>query len=102
MKVILNIVIFIYLLEPVYVFPQFVDFGKNKVMYSNFDWYVLNTEHFNLYYYKEAKELAEKWGKDHPDVAAYQRLAAISRLGAKNLGSFLLKLRKRTETALYE
>ncbi len=29
-------------------------------MYSNFDWYILNTEHFNLYYYKEAKELAEK------------------------------------------
>ena len=59
-KVIINIALFILLLEPSYVFPQFVDFGKNKVMYSNFDWYILNTEHFNLYYYKEAKELAEK------------------------------------------
>jgi hypothetical protein len=59
-KVLINIALFILLLEPAYVFPQFVDFGKNKVMYSNFDWYILNTEHFNLYYYKEAKELAEK------------------------------------------
>ncbi len=38
---------------------QFVDFGRNKVMYSDFDWQILQTEHFQIYYYKEAKELAE-------------------------------------------
>ena len=39
---------------------QFVDFGRNKVQYSNFDWYVLTTEHFQIHYYKEEKELAEQ------------------------------------------
>ncbi|MEO8446464.1 MAG: BamA/TamA family outer membrane protein [bacterium] len=40
-------------------YSQFVDFGRNKVMYSDFDWNILQTEHFQIYYYKEAKELAE-------------------------------------------
>ena len=39
---------------------QFVDFGRNKVMYQDFDWYVLSTPHFKIHYYKEAKELAEQ------------------------------------------
>lgn len=39
---------------------QFVEFGRNKVIYNNFDWYVLSTSHFRIHYYKEAKELAEK------------------------------------------
>jgi Tol biopolymer transport system component len=38
---------------------QFVDFGRNKVQYSDFDWQILQTEHFQIYHYKEAKELAE-------------------------------------------
>lgn len=40
-------------------FSQFVDFGRNKVQYSDFDWHILQTEHFQVYYYKEEKELAE-------------------------------------------
>ncbi len=40
-------------------FSQFVDFGRNKVQYTEFDWHILQTEHFQIYYYKEAKELAE-------------------------------------------
>ena len=39
---------------------QFVDFGKNKVQYEDFEWYVLSTEHYKIYFYKEAKELAEQ------------------------------------------
>jgi Tol biopolymer transport system component len=39
---------------------QFVDFGRNKVQYSDFDWQTLSTEHFKIYYYKEEKELAEQ------------------------------------------
>ncbi len=38
---------------------QFVDFGRNKVQYSDFDWEILQTEHFQIYYYKQARELAE-------------------------------------------
>lgn len=38
---------------------QFVNFGRNKVQYSDFDWNILQTEHFQIYYYKEEKELAE-------------------------------------------
>lgn len=38
---------------------QFVDFGRNKVQYSDFDWQIIQTKHFQIYHYKEAKELAE-------------------------------------------
>ena len=34
-------------------------FGRNKVQYDQFDWHVLETEHFDVYYYPEAEELAE-------------------------------------------
>lgn len=39
---------------------QFVDFGKNKVMYQDFDWYVLSTPHLKIHYYEQEKELAEQ------------------------------------------
>jgi hypothetical protein len=35
-------------------------FGRNKIQYTNFDWQVLKTEHFDIYYYAEMKELAEQ------------------------------------------
>lgn len=34
-------------------------FGRNKVHYDNFDWHVLQTEHFDIYYYPEMQQLAE-------------------------------------------
>ncbi len=34
-------------------------FGKNKVNYESFDWSVLETEHFRIYFYDEGKWLAE-------------------------------------------
>lgn len=34
-------------------------FGRNKIQYQNFDWHVLKTEHFDVYYYTEMQELAE-------------------------------------------
>ncbi|MCX7833119.1 MAG: BamA/TamA family outer membrane protein [Ignavibacteria bacterium] len=40
-------------------FAQFLDFGRNKVIYNEFDWYILPTPHFKIYYYKEAEELAK-------------------------------------------
>lgn len=39
---------------------QFYYFGHNKVQYTEFDWQILRTEHFDIYYYPEMKELAEQ------------------------------------------
>ncbi|MGA9363521.1 MAG: BamA/TamA family outer membrane protein [Bacteroidota bacterium] len=39
---------------------QFYYFGQNKVQYTDFDWHVLKTEHFDIYYYPEMKDLAER------------------------------------------
>jgi len=43
-------------------------FGRNKVQYKNFDFEVLKTEHFDIYYYPSAKEgidfaarMSERW-----------------------------------------
>ena len=33
-------------------------FGRNKVQYNNFTWYILKTEHFDIYFYPEMEELA--------------------------------------------
>ena len=38
---------------------QYYFFGRNKVQYENFDWKVLQTPHFNIYYYGEFEEVAE-------------------------------------------
>src|SRR5687768_2458894 len=50
-------------------------FGRNKVQYERFDFKVLNTEHFDIYYYPEEEEavkmaarMAERW---------YARLAKL-------------------------
>jgi roadblock/LC7 domain-containing protein len=39
---------------------QFYYFGRNKVQYTRFEWKILRTEHFDIYYYTEMKELAER------------------------------------------
>lgn len=39
---------------------QFFYFGRNKVQYTEFDWQILKTEHFDIYYYTEMKDLAER------------------------------------------
>lgn len=38
---------------------QFYYFGRNKVQYEDFDWKVLRTKHFNIYYYGEMETIAE-------------------------------------------
>lgn len=40
-------------------YAQYVEFGRNKVQYNEFDWHTLSTEHFKIYFYPEMKELAE-------------------------------------------
>ena len=39
---------------------QWYYYGRNKVQYTDFDWYILQTDHFDIYYYPEMEELAEK------------------------------------------
>ncbi|MBN2357534.1 PD40 domain-containing protein [candidate division KSB1 bacterium] len=34
-------------------------FGRNKVIYNHFEWHVLQTEHFDIYFYPQMRALAE-------------------------------------------
>lgn len=38
---------------------QYFFFGRNKVQYEDFDWKVIRTEHFNIYYYGETEIVAK-------------------------------------------
>lgn len=38
---------------------QYHYFGRNKVQYTDLDWHVLQTEHFNIYFYPGMREVAE-------------------------------------------
>ena len=35
-------------------------FGRNKIQYENFDWHVLNTPHFEIFFYEEEEDLAAR------------------------------------------
>ena len=35
-------------------------FGRNKVQYTQFNWHILKTKHFDIYYYPEMQDIAEK------------------------------------------
>ncbi|MCH7818388.1 MAG: PD40 domain-containing protein [Candidatus Marinimicrobia bacterium] len=39
-------------------FGQYHSFGRNKIQYTDFEWQVLSTKHFDIYYYPEMEELA--------------------------------------------
>ena len=34
-------------------------FGKNKVQYTDFDWQIMTTEHFRIYFYTDEHEIAQ-------------------------------------------
>jgi hypothetical protein len=38
-------------------------FGRNKVQYRKFDFEILRTQHFDIYFYEENRELAEQAGR---------------------------------------
>jgi hypothetical protein len=54
------LLIILSLLLPEFVLSQFFYFGRNKVQYTDFDWQVLKTEHFDIYYYSGMNELARQ------------------------------------------
>lgn len=47
---------------------QFYFFGRNKIQYEQFDWKVIKTEHFDIYYYGEFEEVAEIGAKYAEDA----------------------------------
>ena len=49
-------------------------FGRNKIQYNQFDWQVMETEHFNIFFYPEMEELATVGAKYAED--AYKILRA--------------------------
>ena len=53
------ILITIFILSTADLFCQFYYFGRNKVQYKEFDWKVLHTEHFDIYYYGDMVRMAE-------------------------------------------
>jgi Tol biopolymer transport system component len=62
-----------FLLTPQQVSAQ-TYFGKNKIQYVNFDWQVMTTEHFRVYFYAEETEVAQVAARIAED--AYHPLAA--------------------------
>ena len=57
-KALIILGVFLYFIPGTYLNAQFY-FGRNKVQYNDFDWHILQTEHFDIYYYPEMQELAE-------------------------------------------
>jgi hypothetical protein len=49
-----------FILYPAWLSAQGFYFGRNKVQYTRFDWQVLKTTHFDIYYYPEMQDIAEK------------------------------------------
>ena len=35
-------------------------FGRNKIQYENFDWRILNTPHFEIFFYEGEEQLAAR------------------------------------------
>ncbi len=55
-----QLVILAGLLSALPVSAQWFYFGRNKVQYTDFQWRILKTDHFDIYYYPEMEELAER------------------------------------------
>jgi len=50
-------------------------FGRNKVQYRSFDWQIVRTEHFDVYFYEGSEDLAEAVGKIAEQANAdYERI----------------------------
>lgn len=64
-------------------------FGKNKIQYSTFDWQVMETDHFRIYFYKDEAEIARIAARIAED--AYHPMAA----------RFNVELRKKVPLIIY-
>ncbi len=68
----------------------FAQFGKNKVQYREYDWKYIQSKHFDIYYDKGSKDLAE-----YSAVMAEQSLASIQ-------NTLNYKLGKRVSMVVYD
>lgn len=41
------------------IYSQYYFFGRNKVQYEDFEWKIIRTNHFNIYYYGDMEKIAE-------------------------------------------
>ncbi len=53
-------------------FAQIDEFGKNKVQYRSFDWYFIQSKHFDVYFYRQEYSLAQFTA--HAAEAAYSSI----------------------------
>jgi hypothetical protein len=53
-----SLLVFLLLFLPALLHAQFY-FGKNKVQYTKFDWHVMETEHFRIFFYLEEDAVAQ-------------------------------------------
>lgn len=60
---------------PRYVFAQTTPFGKNKVQYTRFDWYFIQSDHFDIYFTDGGEYIAE-----FSAVAAESAYTSIAKL----------------------
>ena len=81
-------IIFLIALLAVHAKAQYY-FGENKIQYSQFDWQVLKTEHFEIYFYPEEKNIAETAGRLAEDSYNYLQ------------GKFNITLTKKTPLIIY-
>ncbi|HGY55495.1 MAG TPA: hypothetical protein ENK44_07340 [Caldithrix abyssi] len=52
-------------------FGQGFHFGRNKVQYTHFDWQIMETTHFDIYFYPEMKDIAEIGARFAEDSYSY-------------------------------
>ena len=67
----------------------FAQFGENKVQYKDFNWYYIQTKHFDIYFYNKGSKLAEFTSK-----AAEEALSEIE-------ASFNYKINNRITIIIY-
>ena len=56
--------VFAYTIVPTVLHAQY--YGRNKVQYENFDFKILKTEHFDVYFYPEMREAAQQAARRPP------------------------------------
>src|SRR3989304_4196305 len=86
MKYITIKIVLLSLFFPAIIFGQF---GKNKVQYKDFDWYYIQTDHFDIYFSQNGETLAEFTSK-----AAENALTSIQK-------SFNYKINNRITLIIY-
>ncbi|OGU40152.1 MAG: biopolymer transporter Tol [Ignavibacteria bacterium RIFOXYB2_FULL_35_12] len=79
-------IVLLSLFFPAIIFGQF---GKNKVQYKDFDWYYIQTDHFDIYFSQKGETLAEFTSK-----AAENALTSIQK-------SFNYKINNRITLIIY-